>query len=461
MRKSGRPSLREFDISLPHSPRSLSTDDGSRREDRRNWRDLNWSSERILPLLRVPEYRTDLLEGAVLSLVRSILVSTDCPDRLTDLTSQSQFSSSTAFVDFCLSLPALPPSSAKHDELVPYTLFSLLSSLLALSKAHFSSNRIFVPLLATLASLAEAGCLDEVAADEAEEGGKVLRDLVGVAVNGVGNMKSSARLTGAMKVYVRSVFLLMCSLLTYRRQCHRVLAAPARRSLSRYTVTPLPRASASLGTLTLFLPFTSRTCETDESSFTAVTPADRRRALRRPRRDRERRRRVVNDAGGDKLVRRSLPPLNRSSGAHSLICRLQDQSQPGRSDGKGTSGWREGQDSCRAFGRIDTQSTRTCATLALLLASLCAEPSETKNPPSNARLGYRLRRDDLGALAGAASSFFTVFAVLRVPFFAGVEMPASLEAGVESCRSLAFDARERRLEDGRERMAAAGESNES
>ncbi|KAJ8291733.1 Tubulin-specific chaperone D [Rhodotorula toruloides] len=151
-------------------------------EDRRNWRDLNWSSERILPLLRVPEYRTDLLEGAVLSL--------------------SQFSSSTAFVDFCLSLPALPPSSAKHDELVPYTLFSLLSSLLALSKAHFSSNRIFVPLLSTLASLAEAGCLDEVAADEAEEGGKVLRDLVGVAVNGVGNMKSSARLTGAMKVVI-------------------------------------------------------------------------------------------------------------------------------------------------------------------------------------------------------------------------------------------------------------------
>ncbi|BGP03558.1 hypothetical protein RTG_03167 [Rhodotorula toruloides ATCC 204091] len=151
-------------------------------EERRNWRDLDWSSERILPLLRVVEYRADLLEGAVLSM--------------------SQFSSSTAFVDFCLSLPALPPASAEFDDPASYSLLSLLSSLLVLGKTHFSSNRIFVPLLSTLASLAEAGCLDEVAAEEAGEGGKVLRDLVGVAFNGVGKMKSSARLTGAMKVVI-------------------------------------------------------------------------------------------------------------------------------------------------------------------------------------------------------------------------------------------------------------------
>ncbi|BGP27717.1 tubulin-specific chaperone D [Rhodotorula toruloides] len=151
-------------------------------EERQNWRDLNWSSERILPLLQVAEYRADLLEGAVLSM--------------------SQFSSSTAFVDFCLSLPALPPASAESDNTTSYSLVSLLSSLLALGKTQFTSNRILVPLLSTLATLAEAGCLDEVAANETGEGANVLRDLIGVVVNGVGKMKSSARLTGAVKVVV-------------------------------------------------------------------------------------------------------------------------------------------------------------------------------------------------------------------------------------------------------------------
>ena len=56
---------------LAHSSRRRADDlCPSCSEERWNWRDLGWASERILPLLSVPEYRDGVLEGAVLSNVR-------------------------------------------------------------------------------------------------------------------------------------------------------------------------------------------------------------------------------------------------------------------------------------------------------------------------------------------------------------------------------------------------------
>ncbi|GAA5901009.1 hypothetical protein JCM8208_007589 [Rhodotorula glutinis] len=150
--------------------------EGIASEERWNWRDLSWTSERILPLLSVPEYRDDVLEGAILS--------------------NTTYSSSTPLLDFAL---LLPPSSSPDDSSA-YTLLSFISSLYALGKANLSSNRLFVPFLALIASLAETGALDDLALDNDSAGSKTLRNVLGLACSGVGRIKNPARLGAAAKV---------------------------------------------------------------------------------------------------------------------------------------------------------------------------------------------------------------------------------------------------------------------
>lgn len=123
-------------------------------------------------------------------------VPTDPPDP------QTAFSSSTPFLDFALLLPPLPSSSSPRDA---YTLLSLLSSLYTLGKTHVASNRLFVPLLSLVASLAETGALDEVAlegtdAPEPAQGPKVLRNFLALACSGVVRIKNPARLGAAAKL---------------------------------------------------------------------------------------------------------------------------------------------------------------------------------------------------------------------------------------------------------------------
>lgn len=151
----------------------------------------------------MPEYRDAVLEGAVLASVRTSAASApvgrvpaDPPDP------QTAFSSSTPFLDFALLLPPLPSSSSPRDA---YTLLSLLSSLYTLGKTHVASNRLFVPLLSLVASLAETGALDEVAlegtdAPEPAQGPKVLRNFLALACSGVVRIKNPARLGAAAKL---------------------------------------------------------------------------------------------------------------------------------------------------------------------------------------------------------------------------------------------------------------------
>ncbi|GJN94382.1 hypothetical protein Rhopal_007462-T1 [Rhodotorula paludigena] len=152
--------------------------------ERQEWRDLTWAAERMLPLLSVPEYRDELLEGAVLS--------------------NTQYSSSTPFLDFALLLPSLPDPTASTSN--PYSLLSLLVDLHSLAKRTFASNRHIIPLLSLLSSLAEAGVLDEVALagdDVADgKGPKTLRNLLALACTGVAKFKSAARLTASAKLAV-------------------------------------------------------------------------------------------------------------------------------------------------------------------------------------------------------------------------------------------------------------------
>ncbi|GAA5936493.1 hypothetical protein JCM3775_000835 [Rhodotorula graminis] len=154
--------------------------EGIASEERWNWRDLAWASERLLPLLSVPEYRDDVLEGAILS--------------------NTAYSSSTPLLDFALLLPPCPTP----DDPSLYTLSSFLSSLYALGKANLSSNRLFVPFLSLVASLAETGALDDLAPLDSDDGSsagpRTLRNLLGLACSGIGRVKNPARLGAAAKV---------------------------------------------------------------------------------------------------------------------------------------------------------------------------------------------------------------------------------------------------------------------
>ncbi|GAA5904049.1 hypothetical protein JCM5296_002517 [Sporobolomyces johnsonii] len=143
---------------------------------RSRWRNISWASEHILPLLAVPEYRTEILEGALLAV--------------------NVHSSTTPFLDFALSLPPLPSASSPQSP-SSYTLLHLLQHLCFLGKSNFSSNRLFIPFLGIISSLAESGCLDEVVLDE--EGKKSVRMLLGLATNAVGKIKAPARLTASAK----------------------------------------------------------------------------------------------------------------------------------------------------------------------------------------------------------------------------------------------------------------------
>lgn len=82
------------------------------------------------------------------------------------------------------------------------TLRQLLESLLALAKARFGQNRVFIPFLFTLAQLAEAGSFDVAANDE--EYAQPLRDLLRISCSALEKTRSRARLSATSRVFVTS-----------------------------------------------------------------------------------------------------------------------------------------------------------------------------------------------------------------------------------------------------------------
>ncbi|KAI5480996.1 tubulin-specific chaperone D [Pseudohyphozyma bogoriensis] len=136
------------------------------------WRTFNWAAERLFPLLAIPEYRSPLLEGAILGI--------------------TPHSASSAFIDFAISLPL----HAEEDESV-YSLFDLLQQLVALGKANFTSNRLFIPVLNVFGMLVESGAFDEF---EEESEIHLLRDILLLATRSVAQMKSWPRLAASIKI---------------------------------------------------------------------------------------------------------------------------------------------------------------------------------------------------------------------------------------------------------------------
>ncbi|GAA5901546.1 tubulin-specific chaperone D [Sporobolomyces salmoneus] len=143
-------------------------------QDSSKWRNIAWSSEQILPLLQVEEYRSPLLEGALLA--------------------TNQHSSSTPFLDYLL---LLPPTSVDPSD---YSLLQALRDLHSVARRNFSANRIFVPFLFILSSLAEAGSLEEIVSEESGEGEKCVKSLLAIATNSVQKMKAPQRVGASSKV---------------------------------------------------------------------------------------------------------------------------------------------------------------------------------------------------------------------------------------------------------------------
>ncbi|SGY17462.1 BQ5605_C015g07787 [Microbotryum silenes-dioicae] len=142
--------------------------------DRREWRDLAWSSEKLLPLLSVPEYRALLLEGSVMAFTRH--------------------SSSTPLIDFAATLPSL-----RDDPPTPeYTFEALIEGLVDLGRQHITSNRLFVPVVDALASIVETGFVDE----ESEPVASLLKFALDLASRSLPKIKTAARLTAMTKFVV-------------------------------------------------------------------------------------------------------------------------------------------------------------------------------------------------------------------------------------------------------------------
>lgn len=88
------------------------------------------------------------------------------------------------------------------DDLTSYSLLQALQDLQTLAKRNFSSNRIFVPFLFILSSLAEAGVLEELVMEETGEGEKCVKSGLAIAVNSIAKMKAAPRVAASSKVYV-------------------------------------------------------------------------------------------------------------------------------------------------------------------------------------------------------------------------------------------------------------------
>lgn len=92
------------------------------------------------------------------------------------------------------------------DDSTSYSLLRALQDLQLLAKRNFSSNRIFVPFLFILSSLAEAGALEELSLEESGEGEKCVKSGLAIAVNSIAKMKAAPRVAASSKVCVLLFF---------------------------------------------------------------------------------------------------------------------------------------------------------------------------------------------------------------------------------------------------------------
>lgn len=148
---------------------------------------------------------------------------------------QTQYYTNAALCDYVATLPApCPGTSAECEE--DFTLAGFLASLVALAKARFGNNRVFIPLLFTLAALAEAGSFDAaVTCDGPQDCTQSLRDLLKISCSALEKTKSRARLSATCRVYV----------LSPRSRCENPLELISIRRLAAFVALPSVAADAA------------------------------------------------------------------------------------------------------------------------------------------------------------------------------------------------------------------------
>lgn len=110
---------------------------------------------------------------------------------------QTPYASSLPFLDYASSLPPLGRGVPGEGEELDLTV--LLAELYKLAKSRGTSNRVFIPLLFTLSSLTETGCLDAVALDPI--GSQLLFQSLSIACYRLSTTKNTSRASASLKLY--------------------------------------------------------------------------------------------------------------------------------------------------------------------------------------------------------------------------------------------------------------------
>ncbi|KAI0044399.1 TBCD protein [Auriscalpium vulgare] len=144
------------------------------------WQDSLWLFPKAVRLLEIPEYRSHIFLG--------LLMSTGSK------THSTQLPVTNSLIAFVRSLPVSSPDGAAYD-MVAFVEFAVDQA-----KSQLGLNSKVIPVLQLFNLLLEADALQNLAEDEA--GIKALQTLLSVASRGVSKLKSVQRIQECMKVVV-------------------------------------------------------------------------------------------------------------------------------------------------------------------------------------------------------------------------------------------------------------------
>ncbi|KAJ3566930.1 hypothetical protein NP233_g6689 [Leucocoprinus birnbaumii] len=190
-----------------------------------DWADGTWLFPRAVKLLDVPEYRSSVLRGLILS--------------LSSKTESTQKPAATSIAAYAKSLPATDENG--------YSLVGLVNDIMDIAKKNPSSNAVVIPVLQTFTILLEAEALTALA--DCSEGMESFSALLDLAARNVKRLKSIQRIQESMKMSVSSILTLIETSLTVLYRTVNLMGARAvsKAAISRlddFLVHPYPRIRA-------------------------------------------------------------------------------------------------------------------------------------------------------------------------------------------------------------------------
>ncbi|KZV83442.1 ARM repeat-containing protein [Exidia glandulosa HHB12029] len=147
-------------------------------DERTSWADASFVFPRAIQLLAIPQYRSTLAYGFVLSIGSK--------------TDSTQRPASKALADYAASLPLT------SDVPTELTLPRLVQEILDIGKRNFTANQIAVPVFQTLNVLLESAALSQLEAGP--EGHQSLLGILALASKNADKLKNVQRILSAMKI---------------------------------------------------------------------------------------------------------------------------------------------------------------------------------------------------------------------------------------------------------------------